>query len=395
MATQYTNPAGSSIADLNATYSQTDTALPSWYQAYLSNLSGAAAEQLGTNLSQLGNVLDGQQLGAQNLWQHAAQMGAGQQQAILQAMQAAGYDTSGLALDPQTGELTGNLGAANPSDWGLGAAGQTLSGAVSQGIANNPAAWGSQNQALSNVLDASKGVGAQTQSWNNPGTMQSYMSPYTQNVIQGLVNEANIRWNNEIMPGINASMIGSGQFGSTRNADVLGRGAAQFQSQLAGQIANANQAAYQTAGQLFSSDADRARQQQQAYSQAALGQAEALGTQAGQQLQQGLGITQGMLGQAQQQAQQAQQRQQQRYADIGALQTAGAAQQAQQQAYLNQQLAQGNATLNLPMEQLGALGSIVRGVDLPQSSLQGGSQVGSPNIGGALTSVAQALSAGA
>ncbi len=81
-----------------------------------------------------------------------------------------------------------------------------------------------------------------------PQGIQNYMSPYTNSVVQGLQNEANLNWNQNIMPGINDKFVGSGQYGSGRNAQVLGQAAGNFQTGLSSNIANALESGYNTAG---------------------------------------------------------------------------------------------------------------------------------------------------
>lgn len=96
-------------------------------------------------------------------------------------------------------------------------------------------------QAVSPFLGAAAGQAT-------PGGIQSYMSPYINNVVQGIQDKANANWNNNIMPGVNDVFVGSGQFGSGRNAQVLGQAANSFQSNLNSDISNALQSGYQLAG---------------------------------------------------------------------------------------------------------------------------------------------------
>lgn len=81
-----------------------------------------------------------------------------------------------------------------------------------------------------------------------PQGIQSYMSPYTNSVVQGLQNEANQNWTQNIMPGVNDKFVGSGQYGSGRNAQVLGQAAGNFQTGLSANVANALESGYNTAG---------------------------------------------------------------------------------------------------------------------------------------------------
>lgn len=82
----------------------------------------------------------------------------------------------------------------------------------------------------------------------SPQGIQSYMSPYTNDVVNGIQNEANQNWNQNIMPGVNDKFVGSGQYGSGRNAQVLGQAAGNFQTGLSANVANALQSGYGMAG---------------------------------------------------------------------------------------------------------------------------------------------------
>lgn len=81
----------------------------------------------------------------------------------------------------------------------------------------------------------------------SPLGISSYMSPYTDSVVSGIENEANRNWTNNIMPGVNDAFIKGGQFGSGRNAQVLGQAATDFQTGLSSNVANALQAGYSQA----------------------------------------------------------------------------------------------------------------------------------------------------
>lgn len=155
----------------------------------------------------------------------------------------------------------------NADSWqpGLAQAGQTTQGAV--------------GTALGAQQTANTAVAGPAQSWNT-GTMEQYMSPYTNTVVNEIARLGNQNFNENIMPQINASMIGSGQFGSTRNAGALGAAGRDVQQNISGQQASALESGYTTAGNLFSQDANRQQQQQQMQGQTALAGG-ALGAQTG------------------------------------------------------------------------------------------------------------------
>lgn len=89
----------------------------------------------------------------------------------------------------------------------------------------------------------------------SPQGIQAYMSPYTNDVVQGLQNTANQNWNQNIMPSVNNEFVGSGQYGSGRNAQVLGQAANNFQTNLNSSVANALESGYTTAGNQAATEA--------------------------------------------------------------------------------------------------------------------------------------------
>lgn len=185
--------------------------LPEWYQDYTRNLAGA-----GANL-------------AENL--------AGQP---LPAKSVAGFNadqTDAFALNRT------NVGSWQPQ---LTAA-QNAAGAIQPGVS-------------SLVSQAQGAVAGPTTNW--PSNYAQYMSPYTQAVVDNIARLGQRNFNENIMPGVNSSMIGAGQFGSTRNADVLSRAARDASADITGQQAAALHAGYTSSADIFNKDAARAQAQQ-------------------------------------------------------------------------------------------------------------------------------------
>lgn len=154
----------------------------------------------------------------------------------------------------QAGLDSANAGAATANNiYGAGA------GNINASTSYNPLA------AISPYLGSAAGYNsaAAAQPWLNqaagyqgaaanaatPQGIQNYMSPYMNDVVGGIQNEANLNWNQNIMPGVNDKFVGSGQYGSGRNAQVLGQAAGNFQTGLSSNISNALQSGYTTAGQ--------------------------------------------------------------------------------------------------------------------------------------------------
>jgi hypothetical protein len=208
-------------------------------------------------------------------------------------------------------------------------------------------------QATGAAGSANAAVAGPSQSWTDPGTSAKYMSPYTSSVVNEIARLGNQNFDENIMPKINASMIGSGQFGSTRNADVLGKAGRDVQANISGQQAGALESGYSTAGNLFNQDATRAQTQQQTQAQTALAGGQLTtqaGLGAGQQLG-ALGQTQAGLG----------------LQDAQALQAVGQQQQQLQQLGLDTDYNNTVARNQAGWNNLNNLNSIVRGAQLPTS----------------------------
>ena len=173
----------------------------------------------------------------------------------------------------------------------------------------------------------------------DPNQLQQYLNPYTQNAAQATVSELNRNLTENLMPGINTTFTGAGQFGSSRNQEFASRALRDTQEAAAKALAQANYGAYNQAQQAYSDWANK---------QMASGQG--LAGLAGQQT--GLGQAYGQLG-----GQQAQIAQQQ---VVAALQNAGLDQnQAQLIAQMYPQLASGYAQLGSQYGSLaGAYGTL-------------------------------------
>jgi hypothetical protein len=77
----------------------------------------------------------------------------------------------------------------------------------------------------------------------DPMEVQKYMSPYTSNVINEISRLGNQNLQENIMPGINSTFTGAGQFGSSRNADFANRAVRDNQYNILGQQSQELQAA--------------------------------------------------------------------------------------------------------------------------------------------------------
>jgi hypothetical protein len=232
-----------------------------------------------------------------------------------------------------------------------------------QQIRDNQGSWkpglAQSGQTTQGALDTAQGAAGQAnaavagpaQAWTDPGTQQKYMSPYTNSVVNEIARLGNQNFSENIMPQINASMIGSGQFGSTRNATNLGNAARDTQQNIMGQQATALEQGYGQAANIFGSDAERAQQQQQMQGTTALAGG-TLGAQTGL----AAGQQQGALAQAGAAL---------GLGDAQALQASGQQQQQLSQAGLDTDYNNLVGQQQYGWNNLNNLNSIIRGAQLP------------------------------
>lgn len=287
----------------------TSNGLPDWYQSYLQGIAGKATDIAGQ-----------------------------QQEQPLPAQSVAGFNPDQELAQQQ---VRNNQGSWQPLT--------AQATAAAQGIAPAAQRYADQAQA------AAAGPSAQF-----PNNFAQYMSPYTQNVVDNISRLGNQNFNEQIMPGVNSSMIGNGQFGSTRNAAVLGQAARDQQANISGQQANALQAGYGASAGIFASDAARQQQQQQMQAATALqgGTNVASGLQGASSSLGGLGQSTAGLG----------------LADAQTLAASGQTQQGQQQAGLDTGYTNAMNAYNQPFTALNNVSSVIRGMQLPGTSVQSSNQ---------------------
>jgi hypothetical protein len=189
-----------------------------------------------------------------------------------------------------------------------------------------------------------------------------YMSPYTSGVVDEIGRLGNRNLTENIMPSVNGAFIGSGQFGSSRNAEILGRSMRDAQRDITGQQQQALESGYNTAGGLFNQDQNRLLQQRQALSGANLN-AGNLALSAGTQ---GAGAL-GQLAQLQQQL---------GLGGANAMIGAGGLQQAQQQRGLDTAYGDFKESQGFDLAQLNNLKSLMSGMQLPASGMSASSAPG-------------------
>jgi hypothetical protein len=125
----------------------------------------------------------------------------------------------------------------NSNAQGLG----TASGIVGQGV-------GALNQASNQTLNSA--------AWN-PNTQQQFVNPYLTNVLDANARAANQNLTENVLPQVNSTFTGAGQFGSTRNADFTNRALRDNQQALANVNATTLMNAQNQAAQQYSDWANK------------------------------------------------------------------------------------------------------------------------------------------
>jgi hypothetical protein len=216
-------------------------------------------------------------------------------------------------------------------------------------------------------------------SQNLPSTIQNYMNPYQQNVIDTMGSEAQRQLEEKILPAIGDQFTRAGQFGSSRQQEIAQRGVRDIASDLQANIGKQLAAGYTTAG--TQAQADLARQASIGQAAGALAGTEAQQKAALANVQAGLGQKEQALG----------------LTGAAALETTGAQQQGMNQRNLDLAYQDFQKQTQYPQEQIGFLSNIVRGLPSGGSTSTGQtSSMGSTYSASPLASLASAgLSAAA
>lgn len=110
----------------------------------------------------------------------------------------------------------------------------------------NTAVPGAQNtlgQAASPLAQMGSALGTAGQNIQNsafydPNEMQQFLNPYVTNVVDANTAQSNKNLFNTVIPGVNSTFAGTGQFGSSRNADFMNRAVSDQQQNLMNTNAN-------------------------------------------------------------------------------------------------------------------------------------------------------------
>ena len=272
----------------------TQTGMPDWYQSYTQGLLAKSNQIADNTPNYYANLPAG--VGG------VAEVNPQQQQAWQMTGQNVGnyqpYFNAGA------NDLTGAMGTTGQSMGTLGAAAGTI---------------GAGANTMGDVASLGGGV--------NSNAFSSYMNPYNQNVTDAIANLGQRNLTQNLLPQVNDTFIGSGQFGSSRNSDFTQRAVQNANESILNQQAQALQSGYNSSmgnyltgqGQQLSAGQGLA-QAGQALTGVGAGQTANANTAvaAGQQM--------GALGQAQQAG---------GLKDVASLDAAGQEQQAQQQNVQN------------------------------------------------------------
>lgn len=90
-----------------------------------------------------------------------------------------------------------------------------------------------------------------------PQAVGSYMNPYTDSVVDRIATLGQRNLTENLLPQVNSTFTGQGQFGSTRNADFTSRALRDANESILGQQSQALQSGFQNAQQMTLSDLTR------------------------------------------------------------------------------------------------------------------------------------------
>lgn len=193
------------------TSATSQTNLPDWYQEYLRGVAGRATQIAGQGYQAYENP----------------------------AGRIAGFTEPTQRAFAQTAM---NQGSWQPGvSQAMGAAGQI------QGALAPYAQAGQQN---ANAL-----VGHASASW--PQNSAAYMNPYQSQVVDEIARLGNRNFQENLLPQIDSTFVGAGQFGSSRNAEILGRSMRDTQRDITGQQSAALQQGWNTSANIFNQDQSR------------------------------------------------------------------------------------------------------------------------------------------
>lgn len=217
--------------------------VPEWFRGYLNNMmarsQGVADMQYQpyTGARIQGFTPDQQSSfstvrNAQGAWNPYAQTASNQLQT------AAGLPSAFSSVDPY---YQNAFGIANQD---------TVGGYLGAGTNDINQAAG-----MSGLGSASPYMNAAGQTF--PQSVDSYMSPYTDKVLDTIASRGARNLSENLLPAVGDTFVGHGQFGSERQRDFTNRAVRDTQESILDQQAKSLESGYATAGNLFNQDASR------------------------------------------------------------------------------------------------------------------------------------------
>lgn len=236
------------------------TSLPPWldsaYQDLLSRAKTASGQQYQPYVDASGNAIPRiagftqDQLDAFQGVRNAQGQGNATFAQAGNMIQGAGGLSSLGAAQPYITAAGGNFGSRAAQPYFDQAAGMSSYGAASPLL--------NQGANVDAAAAANPLVTQGTDRWTNNAA--SYMSPYTSAVTDRIAQLGQRNLTENLLPAVNKTFTGSGQFGSSRNADFTNRAVRDANESILGQQAQALESGYQTAANIYGQDASRALQ---------------------------------------------------------------------------------------------------------------------------------------
>ena len=155
-------------------------------------------------------------------------------------------DIAGFLQDYYASMTNPTTGMAGGYQGQLTAGVDPLQQAALQQVPNAVGAWGDQFASGMNTMGQAatrmSGLGNY-----DPAQMQQHLNPYMGGVLDEIARRGNENLTENVLPNVNSTFTGSGQFGSRRNADFNQRAIRNNQREILGAQSNALNTAYNQA----------------------------------------------------------------------------------------------------------------------------------------------------
>lgn len=200
---------------------------------------------------------------------------------LVQNMAGRGLDIAGRGYTPYEGARVAGFNADQNAGF--------------QAVRDTAAAGApARGEAMGMVRGAPGAVAGPAQDWTS--NWQRYMSPYTSSVVDEIGRVGNRNFTENLMPAATSAFAGAGQFGSTRNAEILGRTMRDVQADITGQQSRALESGYGTGAGIFANDANRQQQQGALQAQTGINAGQTMGALGQMGMAQGLTNASALMG---------------------------------------------------------------------------------------------------